>query len=192
MVGFVEQSAGEQFLSSLFENFAADVLSANCHFIRARDVLPEIRNAQTSFTLRVLAFPVNNFRIDKHQLGLGIFLERYIDDGDSTSNTNLRRGQPDAVSRIHRLEHVIDQLFQVFIEDRNCFRRLLENWIAVLYDGIDHQNFFSCSRYPSKLRIVSVMESPPNFSSAHLARVRATIASPATPAAGTTHTSERS
>src|SRR5579862_8491274 len=36
------------------------------------------------------------------------------------------------------------------------------------------------------------MESPPNFSSAQRARVRATMASPATPAAGTTHTSERS
>src|SRR2546423_10755661 len=36
------------------------------------------------------------------------------------------------------------------------------------------------------------MESPPNFSSAHRASVNATIASPATPAAGTTHTSERS
>ena len=36
------------------------------------------------------------------------------------------------------------------------------------------------------------MLSPPNFSSAQRARVSATIASAATPAAGATHTSERS
>src|SRR6266436_4816214 len=54
------------------------------------------------------------------------------------------------------------------------------------------QKFLSCSKYPLKFLPVSVIESPPNFSSAQRASVSATIASPATPAAGTTQTSERS
>ena len=54
------------------------------------------------------------------------------------------------------------------------------------------QNARICPQYPSKFLRISLIESPPNLSIANLATVNATIASAATPAAGTTHTSLRS
>ena len=46
--------------------------------------------------------------------------------------------------------------------------------------------------YPWKFRFISSAESPPNFSCTRLASVIATMASAATPAAGTTQMSLRS
>src|SRR5699024_10610777 len=45
--------------------------------------------------------------------------------------------------------------------------------------------------WPARFRVVSVTESPPNYSTGASARPRATIAAATTPAAGTAHTSER-
>src|SRR5713101_4211762 len=54
------------------------------------------------------------------------------------------------------------------------------------------QNSSSCFKYVSKVRRVSIKESPPNFSTNACASTNDTMASPATPPAGTTQTSERS
>src|SRR5437868_14846666 len=140
----------------------------------------------------MLALGADDFRIDQYEFGFGIFLEGDVNDRDALADTDLRGSEADTVCRVHRFEHVFDELLQIIVEDRNRFRGFFENGIAEFYDGVDHQKSFSCWQYPWKLRKVSVMESPPNFSRAQRASVRATMASAATPAAGTTQTSERS
>src|SRR5262249_31683059 len=138
---------------------------------------------------------LDDFGVYQHQLGFGIFLESNVDHGDAFADADLRSGEPHAVRGIHGFEHVVHQLLQSVIKLVYSCRGCLQNRITIFHDGIDHfprQNARSCCLYPSKLRRVSVGESPPNFSRAQRASVSATMASAATPAAGTTQTSERS
>src|SRR5579859_7116264 len=192
VIGFVKQGAGEKFFPGFFKNVAAGVLGADGDFVGARHILAELGNAEAAFALGVLAFSVDDFGIDQNELGFGIFLEGNVDDGNAASDADLRGGEADTVGGVHGFEHVVEELLQVVVKDSNRLGGLFQNRIAELYDGIDHQNALSCWQYPWKLRRVSVIESPPNFSRAQRARVRATMASAATPAAGTTQTSERS
>src|SRR5579863_3101113 len=135
----MEKSAGQQFFSSLLEELSFGILSTDGDLIRPRHIFAEIRNAETAFTLRVLAFRVNDLGIDENELGLGIFLESDINDGDTPANTDLRGSEPDAVSRVHRLEHVLNKFFELLVEYGDRFRGLFEDRIAELHDGIDHQ-----------------------------------------------------
>ena len=139
VVGLVQKGAGQQLLARLFEYLSVNVLGANRDFVGTSHVLAEVGNAQASFTLGVAAFGMNDLGIDEDQLRLGVLLERDIDNRNAAPNADLRRGQPDAMGLVHRLEHIFDELLQFLVEDRHLFRRLLENSVAVLYDGIDHQ-----------------------------------------------------
>ena len=84
----------------------------------AAHVLAKIGNAQAAFTLRVPALFMDDFRVDEYEFGLRILLEGYVDDGDTARNSDLRGRQAHAAGSVHRLEHVIDQLFQFFVEDQ--------------------------------------------------------------------------
>ena len=79
--------------------------------------------------------------IGNHQLGVWIFLESHVNDRQPLRNSDLRRRQSDSVRRVHRLEHVIHQLFQMSIENSDRFGRLFEDRIAKLHNGIDHADF---------------------------------------------------
>jgi len=76
--------------------------------VHAGDVLAKIRDAEAPFALRLAAFHVNNLRINQNQLRVRIFLECHVDDCDALRDTDLRRCQPNAVCRVHRLKHVVD------------------------------------------------------------------------------------
>jgi len=78
----------------------------------------------------VTAFFADDYRIDQDQLGSGLFLESHIYDGDSFRDADLRSRQPNAASRIHRLEHVFHQLFESVIEAGHHSRRFFQDGIA--------------------------------------------------------------
>ena len=82
---------------------------------------------------------MDDFGIDEDELGVGIFFESDIDDGDAATNADLRGGQADTVGGVHRLKHVFDELLQLLVEDGYGFGRLFENRVAEFYDGINHQ-----------------------------------------------------
>lgn len=236
MIGFVHQRAGEQFLAGGLEVLAIYVLRADGHPHWPRNFLAKIRNTEAALAAALLAFRLDDLRIYKHQFRMRILFEADVNHCNPPRNGDLRRRQPDTMSRVHGFEHVLDQLSQMVIESGNRFSRFFQDGIAVLNDRVDQvvcsfsffvprcqillpreanawqlvinpvnanskcylpdgllvQNFRNCCLYPSKLRNVSVIESPPNFSKAQRAKVSATMASPPTPAAGTTQTSERS
>jgi len=140
MIGLVEEGAGEEFLSGFLEDFSVNILGANSDFVGASDVLAEVGDAETSFTLRMLAFGVNDFGVDEDEFGLGVFFEGDVDNGDAASNADLRGSEADAVSGVHGLEHVFDKLFEIFVEEGDGLGRFLENRISEFYDGIDHRS----------------------------------------------------
>ena len=160
--------------------------------MRTRHFLAELRDAEAAFVGSLPAFGVNDLRIDEHDLRLGIFLECDIDDRDALANADLRSCQPDAVRGIHALEHVVDELAQFVVELGDGGGLLLQNRVAKFHDRVDHLEV-------SQLLTISFVVSPhfgdgvaAKLFQGQRAMVSATMASAATPAAGTTQTSERS
>jgi len=138
MIGFVEQGAGQQLLASFFEDFSLEILRAHGDLIGAGNVLAKVGDTEASFALLVLALGVDDYGIDDDKPGVRVFFEGYVDDRDAASDADLRRGEADAVRGVHRLEHVIGELFQVIVENGDCFGRPLKDRVAKFYDWIDH------------------------------------------------------
>ena len=127
---------------------------------------------QPSFEV-MSALGVDDLRIDQHDLGLGIFLEGDVDDGDALADADLRSGQAHAMRGVHALEHVVGQLAQLVVELGDGGGRLLQYRVAKFHDGIDHLEVSQSAG--SSLRnfaAAPAMESPPNFSSAQRASVK--------------------
>ena len=84
------------------------------------------------------AFSVHNFGIRQHQLGVGIFFERNVDNRQTFGNADLRSRQSNSMRRIHGFEHVLDQFLQGFVKYRNWSRGLLQHRISILNDRMNH------------------------------------------------------
>src|SRR5579864_6438278 len=121
MIGLVQKSASEQLLAGFFKDLAMNVLCTDGNFVGAGDVFAEVGDAEASFTLSMFAIRVNDFRIDKDEFGVGIFLEGDVDDSNAAANADLRGGKPDSVGGVHGLKHVRDKLLQFFVEDGHGF-----------------------------------------------------------------------
>ena len=67
--------------------------------------------------------------------------------GQPLADADLRRGQTHTFGRVHRFEHVFDELVQIrCIEFSDVCAALFQHWMSVLDDRINHQKFFTCSR----------------------------------------------
>src|SRR5271165_164665 len=138
VVGLVQKGARKEFLTCYFEGLAFQVLGTGSDFARSGDFLAKLRQAQAAFIGGDAPFNMDDFRIDQHDLGFGVFLESDIDDRDALADADLGSGEADAVSGVHALEHVVGQLAQFVIELGNGDGRLLQDRVTVFDDGIDH------------------------------------------------------
>ena len=139
-------------------------------------------------------------------------VRRDVDDEQAQRDAHLRRREPDARRRIHRRDHVVDELLNL---RRELVRRVplddAGTRVAVLDDGPEHRGVASGSRgrrvrslreprtaparqrrWPRRARVMSARLSPVNFSRNASATTRLTMASPTTAAAVTAQTSLRS
>src|ERR1700733_6540706 len=133
VVGFVQESAGQEIFTRLFENFSTNILSADGDFVGTADVLAKVRNAETTLALAMPAFGMNDFGIDEDEFCVGVFFEGDVDDGNAAADADLRGGEADAVGYVHGLEHVFDELLQFLVEDGYFLGGFLENRVAELY-----------------------------------------------------------
>src|SRR5438045_6255899 len=83
MICFVLHGPSEQLFSFGLEPFSFHVLRANRALHCACDVLAEVRQAQASLTVRLLAFLLQDFGIDDYHLRVSILFERAVDDRNS-------------------------------------------------------------------------------------------------------------
>src|SRR6266849_10117746 len=72
MIGLVQESAGEEIFAGLLEGFTLDVLSPNRHAFGARDLFPEGRDAEAAFLPLLLAFDVDDLRVNEDDLLGGV------------------------------------------------------------------------------------------------------------------------
>src|SRR3982074_1523364 len=132
----------------MLEKLSAQILRAYRHGLRARDLLAKFRNAQAAFGAPLTAFFADDYRIDQDQLGSGLFLESHIHDRDSFRDADLRSGQADAASRVHRLEHVFHEFLEVIVESGHTGRRFFQDGIAKFHNWINHFGINSSSAVP--------------------------------------------
>ena len=62
-----------------------------------------------------------------------------IDDEHAQRDADLRRRQPDAGRRVHRLDHVVDQPLQGVVEGRDLGAGSCSEALAVAQDRPDHR-----------------------------------------------------
>ena len=79
----------------------------------ADDGRVEARDAQAAFFFELHAVALDEFGIDHHDEPLRIAGRAKIDDEDPQRHADLRRGESDARRRVHRLDHVVDEPFDV-------------------------------------------------------------------------------
>ena len=150
----MHEGARQQFFACSLEVLAVGVLGAHGNALGTRDLFPELGKAQAAFAAALFPLDADDHGVYQHQFCLGVFFERDIDDGETLRDADLRRRQAYAVRRVHGLEHVLDQLAQLFIEDGDDFRRFLQNRVAIFDDGIDHQEQLSVASCQLYVRII--------------------------------------
>jgi len=103
--------------------------------------------------------------------------------------------QPELLSGLPNLELLYDLNYGANALDPSILNgsfRYSEGMSMLVHQGFESLKFWMQKDLPDDGLTDSFIESPPNFSNNASARVRATIDSPITAAAGTAHTSERS
>src|ERR1700733_5919181 len=220
MIDLMLKRPRQQLFAFNLEPFALHILGPHLDLCGAGNLLANLRQTQASFFFNLFSLARDDRRIDEPNLLLRILLEAHIDHRNALRDCDLGSRQPNPLRRIHALKHLFCELLQLRVEHRHGCTRLLQyrirplhyfmnlhdalfrvffrhalNLFSLIFPPINkprNQYFRICSQYPSKFRFISFSESPPNFSTTSLATVSATIASAATPAAGTTQTSLRS
>src|SRR5262249_55660621 len=137
VVGFMEKGAGQKLFSGVLEPLAFDVLCADGRLKGALHVSAEVRKAQAALIVDLRTFLMNDLRVDQHDLAVRIFLERNIYNSDAARDADLRRGESNAVSGIHRFEHVFSELLQLCIEDGDFGCGLFADRVRPFNDGIN-------------------------------------------------------
>ena len=115
-----------------------DVLRPHRGAERPRRLGAEIGQAQAAFLFRLLPLHGNDFGICEHQALARLLSAGNINDAKPLRNANLRRGQAHAVRRVHGLEHVGDELFQIAVEHGDRLGEFFENLFAVFDNRINH------------------------------------------------------
>jgi hypothetical protein len=140
MIDLMLKGSRQQFVSIHFKPLSLNILSADAHLFGSRHPFTNLRQAQAALLLILLALFVNNLGIDENNLFFRIFLEAQVDNGQPFGDADLGCSQPDALRRIHRLEHVVDQGTQFIIELAHRLGWLLQNRIGIFNDLSNHSS----------------------------------------------------
>src|SRR5262245_29659705 len=200
MVELVLQRAGEQVRPFDGVWGTGPIEGAHDDARGTRDGRVEAGHAEAPFFLELHPFALDEFRVDEREQLAAALAQAEIDHRDPERDAHLWGSQPNSRRRVHRLNHVVDELVQVGVERCHGGGRSLEIGRAVTHEGPKHQagsergasREASASWYRCQAASTSATLSLPNFSRTASASTRHTIASPTTAAAGTAQTSLRS
>src|SRR5687768_3048006 len=104
MIDLVLQAAREQVRRVELEGLAVAVQRANGDARGAVDVAEDLGDRETPLFSAGGAFGVDDLGVHDHDR---VVLD--VDDGEALRSPDLRRGKPDSLGGVHRLEHVIGE-----------------------------------------------------------------------------------
>src|SRR5258708_6303083 len=129
VVRFVQHSTRRQLGAVDFEFVSVDVVRSDNRAQIALDAEVNTGKGKTAFFAILFAFHADHFRVDHDDTLRRVFAARAIHHKQTLGHSDLYGGQPDTRRRVHRLEHILDELFQIAVKFRNRISRRLENWI---------------------------------------------------------------
>src|SRR5262249_38651445 len=88
---------------------------------------------KAAFLGNLLAFAREDFGVDEDQWLIVVL--RYVDDDDALVDVHLRGRKTDPGGRIHRLEHVVDELGELHVELRDPLSSGAQSRVGVFEDG---------------------------------------------------------
>ena len=116
VIDFVAERAGQQIFAANFERLTHRVEGLHGDELRAYDIAAKSGNGEAAFFFALFTFEVNDLGIRQHDLGFGIFATGYVDHRQAQIQSDLRRREPHAGSRVHGGEHVFGKLLELRIE----------------------------------------------------------------------------
>src|SRR5258708_4798050 len=87
---------------------------------------------------------------DEHRVGI---LEADVDDGKPLRDADLRRGETDALRGVHGLEHLIDELLELRIEDCDGLARPGQHGVGPLYNFM---YLFQCFAHSIRSNLLAI------------------------------------
>ncbi len=191
VINLMQQAACEQLIAFHLKELALEVLRTDLHPGGAAHLLADVRQREAALLFGLRAFGMKHLRIDKHELVFRPLTEADIDDSELFGDADLRGGETDAFSRVHAIEHLLSQLSELGVELGDGFAFFREDRVGVLEDGVQLVGLLTGGIAGGKAGLALGL-SGSVCSITQRATVSATMASAATPAAGTTQTSDRS
>ena len=139
MIHLVLERARQQALAFHGAFLAFEVETSDDGKIRPGDGGVEPRHAQAAFFLELHPLALDELRVDERDEPARIPAQGEIDDEDAQRHADLRRRQTDAGCRVHRLDHVLDQVTQVGRDLIDALRGLVQDiFFSVFDDGTNH------------------------------------------------------
>ena len=129
--------ARQEVFAAHLERLPLRVLRAQGYEVRPHHVAAEPGDREAALLLALFAFRVDDFRIGKNNFRFGILSGGHVHDGDTHAQSDLRRGQPDSLRRVHGSKHVFGELLELGVEFCDRRGRLLQDRIGILHDLVD-------------------------------------------------------
>src|SRR5687768_4298383 len=108
MIDLVLKAPREQFVGIDLDRLSLTVLRLDDDAHRALDVGIDVWNREAALFALLRSFAQQDFRIDDD-----VPRTVDVDDGHALGAPHLRRGEPDALGGVHRLEHVVHELLEL-------------------------------------------------------------------------------
>src|SRR6266850_2469019 len=111
VISLVQETTSSQPAGFPFKSFPLHVLSSQHRMVGSFELCMDLTNRQAGFLAALFTIDRSDFGIGSHQLDAFT-----VHDKQTKRQTDLRCGQADTASIVHRLEHVLDQRFQLAVK----------------------------------------------------------------------------
>src|SRR6187402_213435 len=138
MIDLVLKGAGEKLGPFHFKVLTRSVLRADFDPCGARYFFANVGKREAALFFVLPPFDRDDLWVNEHDLLLWSLLKAEIDNRDAARDVDLRRSQTDTLRGVHGLKHIVDELLQRVVEERDRLCDLLENGIRKFDDFVEH------------------------------------------------------
>src|SRR5262245_57147684 len=139
MVHLVAESTREKVAALERDVLPVEIDPAEHYFFWPPNIRRKTWNAEAPFFFVLLSLSYDNLRIDNREQVPFFFASSCVRNHDSLRDTNLRRGQSDARSLVHRLGHILNELHIGVGDVGDDGGWLVQNLVAPKQNGSNHK-----------------------------------------------------
>ena len=144
VVVFVLGRAGHKLVELVVNLLPGEIVSGNDDLFRPFHRGVDFGEAQAAFLGLDGPAPLDDHRIEKDILLARLRIAPGIEDEEPVRQIDLVGGQPDALLRVHQVEHLADGALQLAVDAAQRFRLVAQGGVRVLDDS---QHSFQLRRW---------------------------------------------